>query len=346
MSSPLRLIPDNLMTEAMSPIRADKIRPILRPTPPLLVREWDTPRSDSPESVLCLLLDLCSIKLACSERGLLLRLAELAGLVGAKPAGGVVSPTDSPRLRNDGGDYFSLHPYLSTPPVIGTERHMPPNGRQQLLMVSPCLLLDSRDEEVPLPGDDKPRGRPPRQTPRLQTLLRLLLLLPRAVLSQALLRQQTPAGTPVSTPSHSFTPNPEPFEFVLVDDNPINLRILEKLLRKLFPMLRHRVFADPYKALHHMYKVQQCTDAEGYEQPHVLFLDIEMPGLLGVELVNMLGTKCRALMAVVAVTCRASPDDLLLYEQAGVDHVFRKPLVYDYQKVIDTVVALVDQKCR
>lgn len=115
-----------------------------------------------------------------------------------------------------------------------------------------------------------------------------------------------------------WMPNLQPYNFLLVDDNEINLRIFSRVLRKIFPRSSVRT-------------LQESTRVDTTESAllhfDVIFLDIEMPEVTGTEIAS----RVRCLpelghVGLVAVTTRYSGADLELYQRCGFDYAFPKPV--------------------
>lgn len=115
-----------------------------------------------------------------------------------------------------------------------------------------------------------------------------------------------------------WVPHMTPYNFLVVDDNEINLRILSRMLRKLYPRATVRT-------------VQHSAAVETTEAAllhfDIIFLDIEMPYVTGTDI----AARVRCLkeldhVALVAVTTRCSDLDLKLYRQVGFDYTIAKPL--------------------
>lgn len=125
-----------------------------------------------------------------------------------------------------------------------------------------------------------------------------------------------------------WIPHMTPYTFLVVDDNEINLRILSRMLRKLYPRASVRT-------------VQHSAAVETTEAAllhfDIIFLDIEMPEVSGTELATRVrGLKELDHVALVAVTTRYSSLDVDLYRSVGFDYTFGKPLEnhnYIQQKV-------------
>ncbi|CCH41665.1 Peroxide stress-activated histidine kinase mak1 [Wickerhamomyces ciferrii] len=112
----------------------------------------------------------------------------------------------------------------------------------------------------------------------------------------------------------------EEFNFLCVDDNQINLTILNKILSKTFNQASLKSTLNPLEVIGELH-------SKIYD---VLFLDIEMPELNGVQIATMI----RSIpffnsLTIIAVTSRSSPQDLVDYTNAGIDYTIPKPITID-----------------
>lgn len=131
-----------------------------------------------------------------------------------------------------------------------------------------------------------------------------------------------------------WIPNAGAYNFLVVDDNEINLRILSRMLGKLFPNANVRTVQESHK-----------VDTANTALLHfdVIFLDIEMPTVTGPDIACQV-RQSRELdhVALVAVTTRCMLADLELYRRCGFDLTFRKPLENHnrIQKKVEQVLQL------
>lgn len=131
-----------------------------------------------------------------------------------------------------------------------------------------------------------------------------------------------------------WIPNTTPYNFLLVDDNEINLRIFSRMLQKLYP----RASVGTLQESRHL----ETTEA-ALLHFDIIFLDIEMPHVTGTDI----ATRVRSLsgldhVALVAVTTRYSSRDLELYCLVGFDYTIPKPLEnHNYiQRKVDLILRM------
>lgn len=125
-----------------------------------------------------------------------------------------------------------------------------------------------------------------------------------------------------------FTPDTNAYNFLLVDDNFINLKILERILLKLFPNCAIVKTQDSTK-------IMALLHSKVFD---VAFIDIEMPVVTGIELAKMIRMEDTLnLVGIIAVTTKSLPSDRIIYENAGIDHTFAKPLNYSFDHIISCI---------
>ncbi|CAH2353877.1 stress response regulator protein 1 [[Candida] railenensis] len=142
----------------------------------------------------------------------------------------------------------------------------------------------------------------------------------------------TSTNTPVSD-DKSYIPSTHSYKFMCVDDNKINLRILSKLIGKLYPYADIHITTNPIQAL-------TMIEENDYD---LCFIDIEMPGLTGKEIAFKV-RQTDQILGLIAVTTKASPDEVLEYESLGIDSTFAKPLQYSYTHIMDSVDTVIEKR--
>lgn len=106
--------------------------------------------------------------------------------------------------------------------------------------------------------------------------------------------------------------------FLVVDDNQINLSVLSKLLLKVFKNCTSILSTTNSTQTFDLLMQQKCQ---------ILFIDIEMPVLSGVDISNYLRQHCQFdELVIVAVTSCVSPQQLETQRLNGIDLTIPKPL--------------------
>lgn len=135
----------------------------------------------------------------------------------------------------------------------------------------------------------------------------------------------------------AFMPNFRPYLFLLVDDNEINLRILERVLAKLFPNAAIRTVQD---------SALVCVNPQALLHYHVIFLDIEMPIVTGVDIAtHVRSNPLLDHVGLIAVTTRSMAADLELYTRCGFDFTFPKPVDHSYGYILLQVEQVLRARC-
>jgi PleD family two-component response regulator len=112
----------------------------------------------------------------------------------------------------------------------------------------------------------------------------------------------------------------EPWQFLVVDDNPLNLLVLRMMLEKRFPNAEVVCMNDAYTA------VQYLTNMP---LPHVLLVDVWMPDMNGYDLSRWVRNHARTELAevpIVAITGTMRAEDVALRQNCGINDVVYKPL--------------------
>lgn len=135
--------------------------------------------------------------------------------------------------------------------------------------------------------------------------------------------------TVVPPPQFQLTlPKLTTYSFLIVDDNIINLKILNRILLKLFPKC-------------HIVQIQDSKLVKDilHKQPFdSIFIDIEMPDVNGIDIAQFVRQDSKFDdMGMVAVTTRNSTQDLELFKQCGIDCTFHKPLNYSLDFMANSI---------
>lgn len=120
-------------------------------------------------------------------------------------------------------------------------------------------------------------------------------------------------------------PYARPYEtvrFLCVDDNEINLRILVRVLQRLYPNCEIDLLV-----MSHTITISE----DSLQHYDAIFLDIEMPLVTGIDLARAV-RRLAGLnhVAVIAVTTKFLRGDVLFYETTGFDLTIPKPFLFGY----------------
>ncbi|MEN9888586.1 MAG: Aerobic respiration control sensor protein ArcB, partial [Pseudomonadota bacterium] len=119
-----------------------------------------------------------------------------------------------------------------------------------------------------------------------------------------------------------------PLEILVVDDNPVNLKVADMQLRKVWPRARVTTAADAAEAL-------RLLDQQGFD---VALVDMVMPVMDGPALTRQIHERFAAItarMPIIALTANTLPQERERCLAAGMSEVLHKPL--DTQALLQTV---------
>lgn len=132
-----------------------------------------------------------------------------------------------------------------------------------------------------------------------------------------------------------FVPNYTSYKFLIVDDNPINLKILYKILNKIFPN-------SLIVKLSNSSTIMKLLEQEKFD---LVFLDIEMPPINGVEISKRIRSyKKYNKLGLIAVTTRSTEKDLKVYKKNGIDFTFKKPLNYNLNLILNNIEIILNYR--
>ncbi|KAI5958872.1 SRR1 [Candida theae] len=141
-------------------------------------------------------------------------------------------------------------------------------------------------------------------------------------------------------PTNKFNlsmPNLQQHKFLIVDDNIINLKILNRILLKLYPRCSITQIQDSTQ-------VEKIVLGSKFD---TIFIDIEMPNISGLDIAQFIRNDSQFdATSLIAVTTRNSPQDLQLFKQYGIDYTFGKPLNYKLDFMTKTIEEIMGRRQR
>ncbi len=126
---------------------------------------------------------------------------------------------------------------------------------------------------------------------------------------------------------------------LLVEDNPQDELLTLRALRKANVANRIDVARDGQQALDYLFREGEFADRDGPDLPTVVVLDIGLPRLSGLEVLERLRAAPRtALLSVVMLTSSDEEHDRLRSYEIGANSFVRKPV--DFADFAVTVAGL------
>lgn len=126
---------------------------------------------------------------------------------------------------------------------------------------------------------------------------------------------------------------------LLVEDNPQDEMLTLRALRKANMANRIDVVRDGQQALDYLFRENEFAGRDGPDLPTVVLLDIGLPRLSGLEVLERLRADARTrLLPVVILTSSDEEQDRLRSYQNGANSFVRKPV--DFAAFAETVARL------
>ena len=120
-----------------------------------------------------------------------------------------------------------------------------------------------------------------------------------------------------------------PGNLLLVEDNPEDEMLALRALKKALPSTRIDVARDGQQALHYLFKTDAYANCEGPDLPAVVLLDISLPRLSGLEVLEHLRADPRtACLPVVMLTSSDEPRDRARSYALGCNSFVQKPVEF------------------
>lgn len=126
---------------------------------------------------------------------------------------------------------------------------------------------------------------------------------------------------------------------LLVEDNPQDEMLTLRALNKANVANRIDVARDGQQALDYLFRAGDFADRDGPDMPTVMVLDIGLPRLNGLEVLERVRADARtALLPVVILTSSDDERDRLRSYESGCNSFVRKPV--DFGEFAETVARL------
>ena len=128
----------------------------------------------------------------------------------------------------------------------------------------------------------------------------------------------------------------EPIVVLLVEDDPAHAEIVKRNFEsgRIANRLIH--VADGQLALDYLKRVNEFKDPEMSPRPGLILLDLRLPKVDGIEVLNKIKADRKLkLIPVVVLTSSKEDNDVLKSYDLGVNSYIRKPV--DFDQFVDTV---------
>jgi len=123
---------------------------------------------------------------------------------------------------------------------------------------------------------------------------------------------------------------PLPVEILLVEDNPSDLKLALRALKKANLSNRIHVVRDGAEALDFMFREGIYVDRKIDEVPKVILLDLKLPKVDGLEVLKRLKSDPRTQrVPVVMLTSSQEQSDVVRSYQLGVNSYIVKPVEFE-----------------
>jgi two-component system response regulator len=123
---------------------------------------------------------------------------------------------------------------------------------------------------------------------------------------------------------------------LLVEDNPDDVELLLRALRKNNIANDIAVARDGAEALDYLFATGKYADRNADEAPRIILLDLKLPKLNGLQVLERIRTNKRTeLTPVIILTSSKEEQDLISGYKSGANSYVRKPV--DFNEFVDAV---------
>ncbi len=131
----------------------------------------------------------------------------------------------------------------------------------------------------------------------------------------------------------------KPKSIVLVEDNPQDEMLTLCALRKANLANHVQVVRDGQQALDYLFREGEFADRPGTDQPAVILLDLNLPRVSGLDVLERLRADPRTrLVPIVILTSSDEERDRVGCYESGANSFVRKPL--EFAEFVETVACL------
>ena len=128
-------------------------------------------------------------------------------------------------------------------------------------------------------------------------------------------------------------------EILLVEDNPYDVELTLRALKRYNLANKIHVVSDGAEALDFLFANAPCSERNGRSLPKVIFLDLKLPKVDGLEVLRRIRSDEQTkIIPVVVLTSSTEECDLVKSYELGVNSYITKPL--NFNKFVDAVAEL------
>jgi CheY-like chemotaxis protein len=131
-------------------------------------------------------------------------------------------------------------------------------------------------------------------------------------------------------------PSPEPIEILLVDDDPLDVRLMAEILKRSQLQARVNAAVDGVEALQFLHRQGRYADAP---MPDLILLDVNMPRMDGLEVLRTIkeDAALRHIPVVILTTSEAEADIVAAYRWHANAFVTKPVDLAQLTKVVDAI---------
>ena len=123
---------------------------------------------------------------------------------------------------------------------------------------------------------------------------------------------------------------------LLVEDNPDDVELLLRALRKNNIANSIVITRDGAEALDYLFATGKYTDRNANETPRIILLDLKLPKLNGLQVLERIRADERTVLTpVIILTSSKEEQDLISGYKSGANSYVRKPV--DFNEFVDAV---------
>jgi CheY-like chemotaxis protein len=125
-------------------------------------------------------------------------------------------------------------------------------------------------------------------------------------------------------------------KILLVEDNPDDIELIQRALRKYNIKVQVEVVQDGEKALDYLFARGEFAEQEGEALPLVVLLDLKLPKVDGLEVLKALRADSRTkTLPIVVLTSSTQEEDVEQAYRSGANSFLHKPVNFgDFRQLV------------